>query len=214
MIAWGSIESVIAAIREEARAESDRIDADAAAAIARLRDEDARVPSVIANDDARVAAARRRARERAAEEDWNDRSAALDRREEWMARALSLAIDRLRAVDPATRREDLRRLACEAAARVGGPAIDVRVAPGDVALADDAWVAEVAAAAGARVTVSGEPAITGGCVAVGRDGRVSFDNTFAARARRLEPVWRQALNQLFEAGAALATTPASWSVAP
>jgi vacuolar-type H+-ATPase subunit E/Vma4 len=196
MTAGGSVESVIAAIREEARAESERIEAEAAAAIARLREEDRQKPAAIPDADTRIEAARRRAHEHAAEENWADRQAALESRERWMARAVALGLDRLRAADPATRREDLTRLACEAATRIGGRAIAIVVAPGDLALADPSWCAEVAGAVNATVTVSADAGVAGGCIARSADGRLSYDNTVVARTNRFERAWRSALSGL------------------
>ena len=61
MTGWGSVESIVAAIREEARAESDRVDAETAATIARLREEDSRTPVAVPDGDARIESARRQA---------------------------------------------------------------------------------------------------------------------------------------------------------
>ena len=198
MTGWGSVESIVAAIREEARAESDRLDAETAATIARLREEDSATPVAVPDGDARIESARRQARERAAEENWADRQLALESRERWMARAVALGLDRLRAADAATRREDLLHLASEAAARVGGPAIEIMVAPDDLVLADPTWCALVAGTIGAAVTVAADAAVTGGCIARSANGRLNYDNTFAARTRRFEGAWRSALSELLE----------------
>ena len=198
MTGWGSVESVIAAIREEARAEGERIDAEAAAAIVRLGEEDARAPAVLADADARIDAARRRAREFAADEDWADRRVSLDAREQWLTRAAELGLERLRTLDAVTRREDLLHLAREAATRVGRAAVEILVGFEDLPLADHQWIADVAASTQATVTLAGSPAITGGCIARGADGRLSYDNTFRTRLRRLDAGWRQALSELFE----------------
>ena len=198
MTGWGSVESVIAAIREDARAEGERIDAEAAAAIVRLDEEDARAPAVLADADPRIDAARRRAREFAADEDWADRRVSLDARERWLTRAAELGLERLRTLDTATRREDLLHLACEAATRVGGAAVEILVGFEDLPLADHQWIADVAAATQATITVATSPTITGGCIARGADRRLSYDNTFTTRLRRLDAGWRQALSELFE----------------
>jgi vacuolar-type H+-ATPase subunit E/Vma4 len=198
MTGWGSVESIVAAIREEARAERDRLDAETAATIARLREEDNQTPVAVPDGDARIEAARRQARERAAEEHWADRQLALESRERWMARAVALGLERLRTADAARRREDLLDLAREAAARVGGPAIDIVVAPADLALADPTWRDQVAATISAAVTVAADPAVTGGCIARSADGRLNYDNTFAGRTRRFEGAWRSALSELLE----------------
>ena len=196
MTGWGSVESIVAAIREEARAEIDRLDAETAATIARFCDEDRQTPVAVPDGDARIEAARRQARERAAEENWADRQLALESRERWMARVVALGLDRLRAADAATRRDDLLYLAGEAAARVGGPAVEIIVAPDDLALADPTWCAQVAGTIGAAVTVAVDAAVTGGCIARSADGRLNYDNTFTARTRRFEGAWRSALSEL------------------
>lgn len=167
MKGFGSIEAVVAAIHEDVRAEIERVDREAAAAIAQLRDEDARTPIVVSDADVHIAAARRQARERLAAEDWRDRSTALEAREAWIARVVIEGNRRLAALDAEARRRDLDRLAPDALARV----------PGD----------------GSELVVTAD-----GCVAQSADGRVRYDNTYAARAQRLEPVWRAALGELFE----------------
>jgi vacuolar-type H+-ATPase subunit E/Vma4 len=196
MTGWGSVESVVAAIREEARADSDRLEIETAATIVRLRQEDSQTPVAIPDGDARLKAARRRAHEQVAEEAWADRQVALESRERWMARAVALGLDRLRVADAATRREDLLSLACEAAARVGGAAVEIVVAPDDLALADPAWRAEVAATIDAAVTLSADATVCGGCIARSSDGRLNYDNTFVARTKRFEGAWRSALSEL------------------
>jgi vacuolar-type H+-ATPase subunit E/Vma4 len=198
MTTFGSIEAVVAAIHEDAHGEIERIDTEAAAAVARLRDDDARTPVTVSDAETRIAAARRRAQERASEEDWADRQAALTAREQWLARVVALGITRLRADDPVTRRDHLARLAQEAVHRVGRPAVTLVVAPDDLPFADARWIDEVAAAAHATLTVAADPAIDGGCIARSPDGRLSYDNTYAARVRRFEAIWRPALSALYE----------------
>jgi vacuolar-type H+-ATPase subunit E/Vma4 len=196
MTSWGSVESVIAAISEDARAERDRIEADVAATIARLREEDRLIPVAIPDGDARIETARRRAHEHIAEENWADRQVALESRERWMGRVVALGLDQLRCADAAARREDLLLLACDAALRVGGPAVEIVVAPDDLALADPPWCAHVAATTGTAVTVVADTAVTGGCIARSADGRLNYDNTDVARTKRFEEVWRSALSEL------------------
>jgi hypothetical protein len=134
----------------------------------------------------------------AADQDWADRRASLDAREQWLTRAAELSLERLRTLDAVTRREDLLHLAREGAMRVGGTAVEILVGLEDLPLADPQWIADVAAATPATVTVAASPNITGGCIARGADGRLSYDNTFTTRLRRLDAGWRQALSELFE----------------
>ena len=77
----------------------------------------------------------------------------------------------MRAGDAAARREDLLHLARDASVRVGGPAVEILVAPEDLSIADAAWTNEVASAIGAAVTVAGDATVTGGCIARTADGK-------------------------------------------
>ena len=205
MRGFGSIEAVLAAVREDARAEVEKIESEAGAAAARLREEDRRAPVTLPDANARIDAARRQARERAAEEDWADRRAILDARERWVGRVAADGLQRLLAADPATRRDDLLRLAREAIMRLAGDRVDLLVSHADTARTDAAWRAEIEAATARTVSVvPSDHVTTDGCIARTADGRLSYDNTYGARARRFESAWRQALGGLFDT----ATTPA------
>lgn len=194
----GSVEAVLAAIREEAQAEVERLRGESDATIARLRQEDAAVPVVVADADARIRDARRQARERAAEDDWADRQTALGAREAWTAGVLAAAHARLLDQPAAARAADLRELAREAVGRLADTECELLVAVRDAPLADEAWRRALADATGKHVTVQASDAVEGGCIARTADGRIRFDNTYAARVRRFEPLWRRALAQLFE----------------
>lgn len=194
----GSVEAVLAAIREEAQAEIERLRAETDAAIARLRQEDAAVPVVVADADARIRDARRQARERAAEDDWADRQSALGAREAWTAGVLAAAHARLLDQPAPARAAGLLPLAREAVGRLTDAECQLLVAVRDLPLADTAWRRALEEATGKRVTVDASEAVDGGCIARTADGRIRFDNTYAARVRRFEPLWRQALAQLFE----------------
>ena len=199
MKGFGSIESVLAAIREDARAEIERIESDAAAAVARLRDEDARSPFVVADADVRLAAARRQARERLAEQDWADRQEALNAREAWIARIAAEGQRRSLASEPGVRRRGLLRLAREAVERIGGDDVELLISAADAAVADSAWQSQLANETGRTISLT--PAVdiaSAGCIARTRDGRLSYDNTYVARARRFESSWRAVVAGLFE----------------
>ena len=197
----GSIEAVVAAVQEDARAEVDQIERDLAAAIARLREEDARVPVVVADAEARLSAARRQARERLAAEDWADHEAAIRDREAWIARVVDEGERRLGALDPVTARSDLVRLAREALDCLPDQPLEVLVPPLLAGVADLVRSATVKTVA--RVTPS--PACDGGCIAQTVDGRVRFDNTYRDRRRRFEVMWRARLGEMYgEGDAALA----------
>jgi vacuolar-type H+-ATPase subunit E/Vma4 len=85
MQGYGSAESVIAAIRDEAAAEVERVERAASAEVEKLRVVE---PFVICDREQRLGAARRETRERIAQEEWQGRRAAIEQRELWIARVL------------------------------------------------------------------------------------------------------------------------------
>jgi vacuolar-type H+-ATPase subunit E/Vma4 len=202
---FGSLAAVTLAIQEDARAEVERIDAETADAIARLVREDAGLPVVVPDQELRLAAARRMARERLAEEDWADRRAALEVREHWTAHVAAEGDRRIGALPAADRRTGLLRLACHAAGRIAGDHVQILVSPSDAALADPAWQAEFAAATGKTMAIRPDASVAGGCIVRSADGRTQYDNTFAARARRFQSTWRPALGRLFDQPSAPST---------
>ncbi|MFI5177987.1 MAG: hypothetical protein ACHQO8_05475 [Vicinamibacterales bacterium] len=196
---FGSIDSVVAAVQEDARAEIEKIDRELSAAVARAREEDAQVPVIVADADARVGAARRQAHDRTVAQDWADRQAAIRDREAWMATVTAEGERRLRALDAATARCDLIRLAREALERMPNQPIELLVAPAEIGLLDPAARDELAAASGrpvARVTPA--PDVSGGCIAQTLDGHIRYDNTYQARSRRFDAVWRARLGDVYE----------------
>ena len=158
----GSPASVVAAIREEAEAEVERLQETTAAELAALRTEATSTSVVIADRDARLTAARREAEERIARQEWEGRRAVMQQREQWMQRVVAAAQERWTV----TSGEALDALVREAKSRLPDGACEVIVSP------------------------------RGGCVV--RCGDLSFDNTFEARARRLEPEWRSALSGMYQ----------------
>lgn len=83
---YGSAESVIAAIRDEATAEVERVERAASAEIDALGVVE---PFVVCDREQRLAAARREARERIAQEEWQGRRAVIEQREQWIARVIA-----------------------------------------------------------------------------------------------------------------------------
>ncbi len=202
MNAYGSIEAVAAAIAEDARGEIERLDREQAGEIDRLRNEYARTPVVVPDDENRVADARRRRRERLAEQDWLDRQTFLDAREAWTSRVAAAGMSRLRALDRPSRAADLGRLLLEGAERLRSAALVVLVAPEDADLLDAGARAALEASARGHIEIQSTAAVdTGGCIVQTPDGRLRFDNTFAARRQRFEALWRARLGDLFDAGA-------------
>lgn len=160
MQTFGSPASVVAAIREEAEAEVERIEEATASALSSLREEAASTSVAIEDREERLAAARRTNEERVAMQEWEGRRAAIEQREAWIGRVVAKAQERWRCT-PAQR----DALIAEARARLPIGPCDVTDSP------------------------------RGGCVV--QAGNVSFDNTFEARSRRLEPEWRNALSRMY-----------------
>lgn len=157
----GSPASVVAAIREEAEAEVERLQESTAAELATIRAEAASASVVIADRDALLLAARRETEERIARQQWEGRRALMQQREQWMQRVVAAAQERWTV----TSGDALDALVQEAKSRLPDGPCEVIVSP------------------------------RGGCVV--RCGDLSFDNTFEARARRLEPEWRRALSGMY-----------------
>lgn len=177
----GSPASIIAAIREEADAEAERIDAAAATDLASIRSENINVG--IADREERLAAARRMNNERMAKQEWDGRRAVIEQREKWMQRVVAAARTKWSGGEPATRREQLNALIREAVSRLPRGPCEIALSAADRDLVD---------VPGANVTTA---PIAGGCIVT--IGDVSFDNSFEARARRLEPEWRNALSGMY-----------------
>jgi len=193
----GSAASVVAAIRDDAAAEVERIEREATEAIARFAAEEAAEGPPIADAEVRRAAARREAAELLAGEDLLDARAALDASEAWLARAVAAGRERLdEPAPPDERRARLARLAREGLDRIPGEPIELVLAPADRALVDEAWARAVAGGRAARL-VPDEAIAPGGLRVRGGDGRVSFDDTLEARARRFEAAWRAELAALW-----------------
>lgn len=158
MQSLGSPASVVAAIREDADAEVERLREATAAELAKIRGDAASASVAIADRDLQLARARRECEERVARQEWEGRRAAMEQREEWLQRVLAAAHERWP-------QGDLDALIAEARSRLPEGECEVIVDP------------------------------RGGCVV--RMGDVSFDNSFEARARRLEPEWRAVLGGMY-----------------
>lgn len=195
----GSVAAVIAAVREDAGAEAEAIGARAAEEVARIRALQASDVVTIADRETRLAAARREAHTRLAQEDWEDRRDAVALREEWLERALDLGRRLLAKPEDATaRRARLTSLVEEGLARLPGATCEVVVSEADALLLGPDWRRDIAAAAGRRDVLVTSGPVDGGCILRTPDGRASFDNTYATRARRFQPAWRAALAGLYE----------------
>jgi vacuolar-type H+-ATPase subunit E/Vma4 len=193
---WGSIAAVVAAILEDAAADSERLGREADAEMAALGAQPPPAPPP------ECAAARARAERQiaAAEEEaeWREYSDQLEERERW----ISCVVDRARArVGPGSscsaERDRLAALACEAARHLPGSSCTVVVPETARPWLDADWLAHVSAQVGKRLDIeSGGHA--GGCIVVSEDRRWSFDNSYDARARRSEPEWRAELCRVYD----------------
>jgi vacuolar-type H+-ATPase subunit E/Vma4 len=196
----GSAASVIETLRDEAGAEIDALERSVEEEIGRLRASAQEELPPDAGAEALLLAARREAAQRLAREDLADRRGVLEEREHWIERVTALGKEQLaRAGDTAQRRELLATLAREALASLPGDSFRISVLPSDAPLLDEGWRRSVAGPS-RRLAISSEnlPA-GGGCLVCTEDGRVSFDNSFAARARRFETAWRARLARVFPA---------------
>jgi len=111
----GSVDSVMAAIRDDAAVEVERIEKTAADEVTAQRAASQRTPSVSADRDQRLAAARRRNAEAIAQTEWAARRAFIEEREQWIGRVVARGREILSATSP----DALSRLAAEAVAAVG-----------------------------------------------------------------------------------------------
>jgi vacuolar-type H+-ATPase subunit E/Vma4 len=189
---------VVAAIREDAAVEVDAIARQADADIARLRADAAARPLAFLEGETQLAAARANARAQLAHEDWLDSRAAIDEREAWFARVVTLGQQRLGLGGDGSQRERLARLVEESLGRLHAPAIDIVVSDGDGRLLNEAWQLEFQKAHRLETLTISAGAIDGGCLVRTIDGRASYDNTFQARADRFRTAWRAAIAELYE----------------
>lgn len=179
MQSLGSPASVIAAIREDAEAEAERLRESTEVEVSSIRAEAASMNVAIAGRDEQLAAARRRNAERLATQEWEGRRAVIDEREQWMQRVVAKAQETWATCDA----DQLHALVREARARMPSGVCEIAVSAAD---RERIHVPDA--------TVSVAP-IAGGCIVTA--GAVSFDNSFEARSRRLEPEWRSALSGMY-----------------
>jgi len=193
----GSVAALLAAIRDDAAAETEAIARDADATVVRITGDSAGCPAPSGNGGA-LADARDHARVRLSQEDWDDAREALAERERWIVQAVAIGTNQLRERQPVDRvRAELALLAREAVGRLPPGAIEIVVSEADAGLLDREWRALVAPVDPDSIRVIAG-AIDGGCIARSADGRASFDNTYSARAERLQAAWRAELADLYE----------------
>ena len=120
----GSVDSVLAAIGDDAAVEAERIEKTAADDTAAQRKAAASVAAGVADHDQRLAAARRRNAETIAQAEWEARRAFIEQRERWIDSVVARGREILRDTPP----DALARLKAEALAAVGDPRAAVTAA--------------------------------------------------------------------------------------
>jgi vacuolar-type H+-ATPase subunit E/Vma4 len=197
----GSVAALLGAIREDSDALLEQRHRELDDELARLVAEDPAALRVAPDRARRIAAARRSAHDRIAQENWRDTREVLEERERWIERvaadARKILTDRERGGEgPA----ELARLAREAIGHLPGEVFEIAVSEDSARRLDDGWCRDLAAACRKReVRIARDgtrPAA--GCVARTIDGKVSFDNSLEARVKRVEPQWRAALAKLYD----------------
>ena len=120
----GSAESVVAAIRDDAAAEVERIEKAAADEIAAQRSTIERVPAVAADRDQRLTTARRLVAEALAQAEWEARRTFIEQREQWIESVVRRGREILKGTPP----EAMARMREEALAAVGNRQAEVTAA--------------------------------------------------------------------------------------
>ena len=174
----GSVPSVVAAIRDEAAAEVEKLEREAP----KIAPE----AVVITDRESRIAGAHRENRERIAQQEWESRRAIVEQREAWIARVRQAARERWND-------RDWLELAKEALERIPG---DTCVLCHPERSEGSGREGDLAKLTGKKITFKPAP-LSGGCIVT--SGGVTFDNTFEAREHRLEAEWRRALSALYRA---------------
>ncbi|HXW06911.1 MAG TPA: hypothetical protein VD833_16890 [Vicinamibacterales bacterium] len=197
MITHGSVAAVIAAIREEAAAEMDRLARGAAVEHAALASERER-PAALADRERRLAEAGTRANRMRDDADWENALQDLRDREQWMSDVVAAARNVLLAdPDPQWTREWTAALALEAmAALPPGPCVIV-VPVARAPLFEDAWLRGLESKSGRSLAVEPGP-IGAGCLVRMTGVPLAYDNSLEAREARLHATWRATLASLYE----------------
>ena len=197
MKAWGSAAALIAALRDDAAAEIERMEREAASALETLRGTQT-IAAAPPGADARLTVARRLAIDREADEDWQDVVSAMTDRDAWIADVVRRGCTTLAAApDAAGWTESLAR---EALAALAGEQCVLTV-PADLVGPLEARRAAIEGRSGKRITIQ-KGTLTAGCIARTSDGRITFDNSLDARTRRTQTVWRAILAKAYDAAVA------------
>jgi vacuolar-type H+-ATPase subunit E/Vma4 len=202
MRTWGSAAAVVAALRDDAAAERERLERENEEALASLR-----APAAQAADDesdAGLDRVRRSLAEAEAADDWDGTVTAASDRDAWIGEVAERG-RRAIAADPAPQ-PWLERLAREAMGELPGARCVVVVPAAQVAGAE-AWRGAMERETGKAITIEGGT-FAAGCIARTPDGRVVFDNTVDARERRSRTAWRTAVARVYDAARSATPVPA------
>ena len=197
MTAWGSAAAVIAALRDDAAVEGERLQRDAEAAALKVRQvgTDATASAEL---DGRLDAVRRDLAEASSAAEWEDTVAAAADRDAWIDAVAAEGRRRLASDGDAASwlqariTESVRALPGTSAV-VTVPAAHV---PAVAALRQD-----IEAASGKQITIEAG-ILAAGCLVRTPDGRVTFDNSVEARERRARSEWRAAVARCYDAAVA------------
>ena len=201
MRTFGSVAAVIAAVQDEVGAEVESLERKTRQQLARMEAEAATESVSIPDRESRLAAAVREAQHRLAREEWQGAREAIEEREEWIERVVSAGRAKLAELETiGERRAGLLRLARDCLERLPGQNFEILLCAADAAILDPGWHQEVGLDGRERqVRITTDINVAdGGCIVRTADGKVSFDNTFAARAERFQSAWRAALGAIYE----------------
>lgn len=197
----GSVAAVIAAVRDEVGAEVEKLERQTLQQLARLQAEATDESVSLPDREARLAAARREAQSRLARDQWQGTREMIEEREKWIERVVAAGHTKLGELETIAQRcADLLRLASDGIERLPGRNFEVVVAATDAAILDQRWCQTVAGEGSGRQlrTATDGTIPSGSCIVRTADGKVSFDNSFPARAERFQSAWRAALGEIYE----------------
>jgi vacuolar-type H+-ATPase subunit E/Vma4 len=191
----GSVAAVVAAIREEANAEIERLEHETAAEIASLARPHTAAPGP--ESDPRIEAARGRAREEDSQEEWNAGLQDLQDRERWMNAVVAAGRQAFAGTsDQPGARRLIGALVMEAVAHLPAGACVVVVPAAIAAGLDEGWRGEMSARIGRQLTVE-SGSLAAGCIVRLADRPMAYDNSLEARERRTQVEWRAALARVY-----------------
>lgn len=200
MKALGSVASVVEAVREEVESRVAGIRQESEAQREGLEKAAAAAPIELAERPQRLAQERLAVLEGLGREDWADRREALEDREAFLTEVVRSGLSRLKQpAGPQDQRALLRQLIVEALGRLPGEVFEVALSPADAPLAGEDFRSEIARRCRmSEIRLAADRLDgAGGCLVRTGDGRAAFDNTFEARSRRFESVWRAALAEIY-----------------